>query len=314
VKNANAVKAQNWHHFSGPIWFPVFQYSAQENPWMLIITHRTGRLEDVVAKVRRVNLFASGAVFLLLVTSVSLVAMAALSARNFARLQMDFVASISHELRTPLTAIYSAGENLADGIVETKPQLQRYGSIITTQARQLMELVDQILTFASTRNGERRYYMRSLKVSMIIELALRNSHAVMEASGFSVDQEIESNLPPVVGDLSAIASCLQNLLVNAVKYSGDSRRIRVSAKLATASGKQEIRISVEDFGTGIDSADLSQIFKPFYRSPRAKSAQIHGTGLGLAVAKEVAEAMRGNLTVKSALGVGSTFTLHLPIC
>jgi signal transduction histidine kinase len=155
--------------------------------------------------------------------------------------------------------------------------------------------------------------MRPLKVSMIVELALRNSHAVMEASGFSVEQEIESNLPPVVGDLSAIASCLQNLLVNAVKYSGDSRRIRVSAKLVPAPGKQEIRISVEDLGTGIDSTDLNQIFKPFYRSPRAKSAQIHGTGLGLAVAKTVAEAMGGNLSVKSALGVGSTFTLHLPI-
>jgi hypothetical protein len=84
VKNANAVKAQNWHHFSGPIWFPVFQYSAQENPWMLIMTHRTGRLEDVVARVRGVNLFASGVVLLLLAASVSLVAMAALRARNFA--------------------------------------------------------------------------------------------------------------------------------------------------------------------------------------------------------------------------------------
>jgi signal transduction histidine kinase len=312
VKNANAVKVQNWHHFSGPIWFPVFQYSAQENPWMLIMTHRTGRLEDIVTKVRRVNLFASGVVLLLLAASVSLVAMAALRARNFARLQMNFVASISHELRTPLTAIYSAGENLADGIVEKKPQLQHYGLIITAQARQLTELVDQILTFASTRKGDRVYDVHPLKVSTIIELALKNSHAVTAASGFSVEQEIEPNLPLVDGDLSAIASCLQNLLVNAVKYSGDSRRIRVSAKLGTASGKQEIRISVEDLGTGIDSTDLSQIFRPFYRSPRAKSAQIHGTGLGLALAKEIAEAMGGNLSVKSALGVGSTFTLHLP--
>jgi two-component system, OmpR family, sensor histidine kinase SenX3 len=313
VKNANAVKVQNWHHFSAPIWFPVFQYSAQENPWVLILTHRSGRLEDVIAEVRRVNLFASGAVLLLLAASVSLVAMAALRARNFARLQMDFVASISHELRTPLTAIYSAGENLADGIVETKPQLQHYGSIVTAQARQLMELVDQILTFASTRKRDRVYDVRPLEVSSIVELALRNSQAVINASGFSVEQEIEPNLPPVDGDLRAIASCLQNLLVNSVKYSGESRKIRVTAKLAPISGKHEIRISVEDLGTGIRSSDLAHIFKPFYRSPEAKSAQIHGTGLGLAVAKEVAEAMGGNLSVKSVLGVGSTFTLHLPI-
>jgi len=313
VKNANAVKAQNWHQFSGPIWFPVFQYSAREDPWMLFLTHRTGRLEDVVAEVRRVNLFTSGIVLLLLAASVSLVAMAALRARSFARLQMDFVASISHELRTPLTAIYSAGENLSDGVVERKPQLKQYGAIITTQARQLMDLVDQILTFASTRNGERRYDLQYLNVSGIVELALRNSRAVVQAGGFSVEKEIEAELPPVKGDLSAIASCLQNLLVNAVKYSGESSKIRITAKRSQIHRTQEIRIGVEDFGTGIDSGDLNQIFKPFYRSARAKSAQIHGTGLGLAVAKEIAEAMGGTLSVNSELGMGSTFTLHLPI-
>ena len=163
VTNANAVKAQNWHLFSGPIWFPVFQYSTREDRWMLFLTHRTGRLEDAVVQVRRVNLFASGIVLVLLAASISLVATAAFRARNFARLQMDFVASISHELRTPLTAIYSAGENLSDGVVERKPQLKQYGTIITTQARQLMELVDQILTFASTRNGERQYDLQYLR-------------------------------------------------------------------------------------------------------------------------------------------------------
>jgi len=313
VKNANAVKAQNWHLFSGPIWFPVFQYSSREDRWMLFLTHRTGRLEDVVAEVRRVNLFASGIVLILLAASVSLVAMAALKARSFARLQMDFVASISHELRTPLTAIYSAGENLSDGVVERKPQLKQYGAIITTQARQLMELVDQILTFASTRNGERRYELQYLHVSDIVERALRNSRAVIQAGGFSVEMRIEAELSPVMGDLNAIASCLQNLLVNAVKYSGESRSIRITAKRAQIHRSQEIRISVEDFGTGIDSGDLNQIFKPFYRSARAKSAQIHGTGLGLSLAKEIAEAMGGKLSVKSELGMGSTFTLHLQI-
>jgi two-component system sensor histidine kinase VicK len=226
---------------------------------------------------------------------------------------MDFVASISHELRTPLTAIYSAGENLSDGVVERKPQLKQYGTIIITQARQLMDLVDQILAFASTRNGERQYDLQHLNVSDIVDLALRNSRAVIQAGGFAVEKEIEAELPPVKGDQSAIASCLQNLLVNAVKYSGESRRICITAKRSQVHRSQEIRISVQDFGTGIESGDLQQIFKPFYRSARAKSAQIHGTGLGLAVAKEIAEAMGGTLSVISELEVGSTFTLHLPI-
>jgi signal transduction histidine kinase len=313
VTNANAVKTQNWHLFSGPVWFPVFQYAGAEDPWMLILTHRTGRLEDVVVRIRRVNLFAGGIVLLLLGASVSLVAMAGLRAQSFARLQMDFVASISHELRTPLTAIYSAGENLSDGVVDRPPQLKQYGNIITTQARQLMELVDQILTFASTQSGERRYDFQLLNVPDVVDLALRNSRAVIQAGGFLVEKQIDPDLPPISGDRGAIASCLQNLLVNAVKYSGESRRISVTAKLVEVHRTQEIQISVQDFGSGIDGADLSQIFKPFYRSARAKSAQIHGTGLGLAVAKEIAEAMQGSLSVSSELGRGSTFTLHLPM-
>jgi signal transduction histidine kinase len=313
MTNANAVKTQNWHLFSGPIWFPVFQYSTGEDRWMLFLTHRTGRLEDMIVQMRRVNLFTSGIVLVLLAASVSLVATAAFRAQNFAQLQMDFVASISHELRTPLTAIYSAGENLSDGVVERKPQLKQYGTIITTQARQLMELVDQILTFASTRNGERQYDLQYLNVTDIVELTLRNSRAVIQAGGFTVEKEIEADLPPVKGDLNAIASCLQNLLVNAVKYSGESRRICIIAKRSQVHRTQEIWINVQDFGTGIESRDLNQIFKPFYRSASAKSAQIHGTGLGLAVAKEIAEAMGGTLSVNSEVGMGSTFTLHLPI-
>jgi two-component system sensor histidine kinase SenX3 len=313
VKNANAVKVQNWRHFSGPIWFPVFQYTTGQNPWMLVLTHRTGRLEDMVANVRRVNLFASGIVLLLLAASVSLVALAAHRARTFARLQMEFVASVSHELRTPLTAIYSAGENLADGVIEKKAQLQSYGFMITAQARQLIDLVDQILSFASTRSGEKHHQMRLLDVSEIFESAIENGSAMRQANGFFIEREIQPDLPLVRGDLSAITSCLQNLLVNAVKYSGSSHWIRVSARLVEDGGIRMIEISVEDRGIGIDSADLGRIFKPFYRSPRVKAAQIHGTGLGLAVAKELAEAIGGNLTVSSVLGVGSTFTLHLPV-
>jgi signal transduction histidine kinase len=312
VKNANAVKVQNWHHFSSPIWFPVIHYSSTDKPWMLILTHRKGRLEDIVAEVRRVNLLTNGVVLLLLAAGVTLVTIAGHRAQSYARLQMDFVASISHELRTPLTAIYSAGENLADGVVEKKSQLQHYGSIITFQARQLINLVDQILTFSSTRSGEKHYEMRPLEVARIIELALQNTQATTQAAGFDVEVEIEAGLPLVTGDQSALASCIQNLLSNAMKYSGKSRWVGVTARLAEGRMDSEIEISVEDRGIGIAAGELTDIFKPFYRSNEVRVAQIHGTGLGLSVAKEIAEAMGGRISVKSALGARTTFTLSLP--
>jgi two-component system sensor histidine kinase SenX3 len=313
VKNANAVKAQSWHHFSGPIWFPVVHYAAEEDPWMLVLTHRTGRLEDRVAKIRRVYLLGSAVVLLLLAASVSLVAAAAVRERNYARMQMDFVASISHELRTPLAGILSAGQNLADGVVEQQAQQQNYGKMITSQARQLMNLVDQILTFALNRSGEKQFAAEPVKVTEIVELALRNTGTAVGGGSLQIEQTIEPDLPVVTGDLGALAACLQNLLVNAIKYGGKPKWVGLSAGLADRSRGREIRISVEDRGLGMEAAELKQIFRPFYRSPRVKSAQIHGTGLGLAVAKEIAEAMGGELTVESELGRGSRFTIHLPV-
>jgi len=312
VKNANSVRAQNWHQFSSPVWFPVIRYSNTENPWMLIVTHRRGHLEDVVANARRINLLTNGVVLLLLAGGISLVVIAGHRSQQYARLQMDFVASISHELRTPLTAIYSAGENLADGVVEKKSQLQHYGGIITSQARTLINLVDQILTFSSTRSGEKHYEMRPVEVASVIGLAVQNMRAAMQAAAFTVEVDIAPNLGPVLGDESALASCIQNLIANAVKYSGKSRWIRISAQVTNGRNAREVEIGVEDRGIGIAAEELADVFKPFYRSPQVKAAQIHGTGLGLAVAKKIAEAMGGRILLKSSIGEGSTFTICLP--
>jgi signal transduction histidine kinase len=312
VQHANAVKMQNWHHFSGPIWFPVIHYSNEDHPWMLILTHRKGHLEDVVAKARRINILINGVVLILLAAGITTVVIASHGAQQYARLQMDFVASISHELRTPLTAIYSAGENLADGVVEKRSQLQHYGSIIKSQTRQLINLVDQILTFASSRSGEMRYEMRPLEVASVIDLALESTQAAIQASGFKVEVEIEPCLPPIMGDPTALASCIQNLLANALKYSGKSRWIRVSALPTNAGDREEIEIRVEDRGIGIAPSELTDVFKSFYRSSQVKAAQIHGTGLGLSVAKAITEAMGGRISVSSSLGVGTTFALAFP--
>jgi signal transduction histidine kinase len=238
-----------------------------------------------------------------------------LGAVQFAKLQMEFVASISHELRTPLAVIRSAAENIADGVVEGKEQLARYGSVIRNQSRQITDLVNQILLFASTRNKSNRYTLRPLQVSEIVDLAMENTAELVREAGFVVEQQVELDLPWIAGDLSALSHCLQNLIGNAIKYSGQTRWICIRASLDKArnTGNREIQISVQDRGIGIDESDLPHIFEPFYRSPAVSAAQIHGTGLGLLLAKSIAEAMNGKLTVESKLGTGSTFTLHLPI-
>ncbi len=311
VQRGESLRLEDWRSFAGPVWFPVIEHDSGPAPWVLAVRRRGDPLEVILARTRRRNLAVSGGVLLLLALSMSLVLIAGHRAQRLARLQMDFVAAVSHELRTPLTVICSAAENIVDGLVDSKQQLTRYGSVIRNQGRQLAGLVDQVLLFASTQEGKSRYQLRPLVVADILKVVLSNTSALAERSGLTIHQEIMVDLPEVMGDLAAVSQCLQNLIVNATKYSGDSRWIRIRAWLEDSGGRAEVRISVEDKGIGINSADLPHIFEPFYRSPEVEAAQIHGTGLGLTLARKIAEAMGGRLTVISKAGVGSVFTLHL---
>jgi signal transduction histidine kinase len=253
-------------------------------------------------------MFASGSVWAIQRSKM-------MSAMKLAKLQMDFVASVSHELRTPLAVICASAQNIADGVVEEKEQLAKYGSVIRHHSRQLTELVNQILLFASTHEGRNRYVIRPLRVPEIVSAVMMNTRALAEDAGFAVEEHLAAELPPVTGDFSAVCQCLQNLVVNAVKYGGSHRRIAIRAFCGSRESdhEPEMRISVEDHGIGIDGTELQQIFEPFYRSPVVAAAQIHGTGLGLPLAKSIAEAMGGRISVISKLGIGSRFTLHLPL-
>lgn len=235
------------------------------------------------------------------------------AAIQLATLQMEFVASISHELRTPITAILSAGENIRDGVVEKPEDLIDQGWIVTEQATQLMHLVNQVLEFAASAQNEPSQSLRPLQVSEIVAYALQNTGGLLRGAGFTVEEDISPDLPAVVGDLSMLAQCLQNLITNAIKFSNGKRWIGLSARAGKAeNGASEVLISVQDRGLGISQTDLPYVFDPFYRSPQVVAAQIRGTGLGLSITKRTAEAFGGKLSITTEVGVGSVFTIHLP--
>ena len=310
-ENGEPLKREDWHRFSSPVWFPVIRHASEDGPWLLVLQNRKGLLDAAVTKVWRSHLLTSGVVLLMLATSIVLVVVTSRRAEALANLQMDFVTSVSHELRTPLTAILSAGQNITDGFAT---DLKVYGWLITTQARREIDLVDQILSFASTKNGAKHYVLRPLEVTSVLDQVRRDTVTIFEQSGFTVDFHIAPSLPPIVGDLLFLSRCLQNLIGNAAKYSGQSRWIGVSAELEELGNPNKgVQIRVADCGIGICSAELEQIFEPFYRSPSVLAAQIHGTGLGLSVTKDLAEAMGGRVSVLSELSVGSVFTLHFRV-
>lgn len=236
-----------------------------------------------------------------------------LSRMQLADLQMEFVASVSHELRTPLAVIRSAADNLADGLIRDREAMRKYGAILQHQSRGMGDLVDQILLFASTEDRKADYSLQPVCVKRIVDSIVSDTEGLVKGAGFTLDVKVDPDLSHVLGDLEGISQCLRNLIGNAVKYGGDDRRITLRAtRFASNRGSpDELRISVADRGIGIDSSEIGLIFDPFYRSPRVQAAQFHGTGLGLSLAKRIAESMGGRLTVVSQLSQGSTFTLHL---
>jgi len=236
-----------------------------------------------------------------------------LSTIHLAKLQMEFVASVSHELRTPLAVLSSASDNLADGLIHEESALRRYGAVLQHQSRKMTALVDQILLFASTEDRRNRYILHPVDVAQVLDSVLESTAELTKKDGFIIDRDIQPGLPLVSGDPLGISQCLQNLISNAVKYSGDERRIAVRGTLERSDrgSDHEVQISVIDKGIGIDRSELTRIFEPFYRSPRVNGLQIYGTGLGLSLAKRIAESMGGRITVNSGLSTGSTFVLHL---
>jgi signal transduction histidine kinase len=183
-----------------------------------------------------------------------------------------------------------------------------------SQAQQLTELVEQILLFSAAEKDSHRYHLQAVSVEKLIDSVLSSAASLIRSSGVTVERQVQANLPCVRVDFNAFSQCLLNLVVNAVKYGGERRWLGITAsEEESREHGREIAIAVEDRGIGIEKNNLKRIFEPFYRTPVATAAQIHGTGLGLPLAKSIAEAMGGRLTVKSAPQEGSTFTVHLPV-
>jgi signal transduction histidine kinase len=293
--------------------FDPFHYAQGQDMWEITATHKSGSVEAAVGALRRRNLMASFGVLGVLAITMGLIVVASQRARRLARLQMDFVAGVSHELRTPLAVISSAAENIAHGVVEDKQQLVRYGNTIVKQSRQLTQLVEQVLLFAATQQHRHLGHGR-VNISEVIESALEGTSSEIAAAGFTVERRIESGLPAVDADFTALVRSLQNLITNAVKYGGENRWLRISAVAEKRSGRvEEVKLTVEDKGIGIGKDEIQHIFEPFYRSPAVSESGIHGTGLGLPLARTIVEAMGGRITAISELGKGSAFSIHLRV-
>jgi len=292
---------------------PPLQSATGSEQWQLVVQDPAGSVDVGVAQWRRRNLVISFGLLAILAGTMVLLFSVSRRAERLAKLQMEFVAGVSHELCTPLAVINSAAENIVDGVVEGPAEVREYGAMIREQGRRLERLVDEVLLFAAGRFGRSGYDLRPIEVVPVLEQSLAASEAMLRDAGFTFEKEVGPKLPFVIADSEVLGKCVENLVSNAMKYSGENRWVSLRAICVPRQGLAEVQIGVEDRGIGISPADLPHVFEPFYRAQSVRDGQVRGVGLGLYLVKRMMEAMGGSVTVSSKLYKGSVFTLHLPV-
>lgn len=228
---------------------------------------------------------------------------------GLAQLRSQFVSSVSHELKTPLTAIRMFAETLLLGR-STRPEVsQEYLETIVNESERLTRLLNNVLDFSKIEQGTKTYRLAPHSAIDMVRTAVSAMQYPLAQQGFELRVELDEHVPPIAADPDAIQQALLNLLSNAMKYSGAGRVIDLALKQEHGVAV----ITVTDRGIGIPPGEQKRIFDKFYRAPGVENQRVAGTGLGLTLVDHVARAHGGCVTVRSAPGEGSTFSLRLPL-
>ena len=228
---------------------------------------------------------------------------------QMAEMRSHFVASVSHELKTPLTAIRMFAETLVMGRAGGEQQTSEYLRTIVNESERLSRLVDNVLDFSRIEQGNKVYRMQPTCLADVVRSAARTMQYPLSQLGFTLTVSIDENLPPLQANADALEQAILNLLANAMKYSGNARKIEL---YLGRSGEKAV-IDIVDHGLGISPEDQSRIFEKFYRVRSAETDPIAGTGLGLTLALHIVEAHKGQVCVTSEVGRGSTFSVRIPM-
>jgi len=229
--------------------------------------------------------------------------------REVDRMKADFFASMSHELRTPLTSIKEGTGLLLEGVGgPTTDKQRKLLEIIAEESKRLIGLVSSLLDLSKMEAGMMSYDFTVAPFEPLLKRAVGEIAPLLEAKQIFLENGLDRALPPVRMDGERILQVLRNLLGNAVKFTPNGGKVRISAKVEA--GKLEV--SIQDSGPGIAAESLLSIFEKFNQGSRPNGGAPLGTGLGLALAKSIIVSHGGKIWAESQVGHGSKFTFVLP--
>jgi signal transduction histidine kinase len=277
-------------------------------PWTVVATTAdvAGELRAFTQR-RQLMVMGLGALGLLIVAASYLIGRAVSRELAAARLQSDFVSAVSHEFRTPLTSLAQFTEILGEQEDAPIEKRRTFHEAQARATRRLTRLVESLLDFGRMEAGARPYRLERIDAAEVTENVVRDFRQDAEQAGFTVEYRGPAGPAVVNADREALTQAIWNLLDNAVKYSGESRVVRVEVEQAG-----EVLIRVRDEGFGIPAPELKRIFRKFSRGSAAAAHGVKGTGIGLAMVKHIVDAHAGRVVVDSEPGRGSTFTIILP--
>ena len=219
----------------------------------------------------------------------------------------DVISLVSHEMRTPLTAIQGMTELLAAYDVE--PGRRREMNLaINDEVKRLTRMISGYLDITRLESGATAMRLSPLRAESLLERILILLEPVAAQRQIRLVSNFPADLPPFLADADLLSRAVENLVSNAIKYSPDGTAVTLSARTE----EEYVAIEVADHGYGIPAADLERVFEKFYRVPRVQDAGVPGTGLGLALVREIAELHHGSVSLRSEVNQGSTFTLRIP--
>ena len=230
--------------------------------------------------------------------------------RAIERTRADFVANVSHELRTPLASLIGFIDTLRGPATDDPPAQQRFLGIMGEQAARMNRLIDDLLSLSRIELTEHQRPSDTVELRDVIGRLVAGFEPRLKQRSTTLDLRVPSDLPAVIGDADQLTQVLQNLLDNAMKYGREGGRIVVQATVA--SGRPGVVVAVADQGIGIPREHLPRLTERFYRVDAGRSRAAGGTGLGLAIVKRIVNRHRGQLSIESEEGIGTTVSVWLP--